>query len=117
MSTPKIANIYGGSMTVHKAPRRAGRVAALPGRPEKVEMSQVRFSAGDVRLLVGFLLLLITGLGWFVNKTAETVVTKLQLTMATTYVAKDEFRQSESTMNDRLKEIHDDLARQQQVKK
>lgn len=79
--------------------------------PEKVEMSLVRFSAADIRMLLGIVVILVTGMGWFVKSTVQAGVDRLSLTMATTYVSKEEAKQQTDAINQRLQDVHDSVSR------
>jgi len=92
-------------MTVRKANKARG------GPPQKVEASLVRFSTADLRMMAGVLILMLSGGLYLINQAVDKAVTKLQLTMAQTYVSKEEFHASATAINQRLTDVHDDVSK------
>lgn len=100
-------------MVVHRA-KKSGE------RADRVDMAQVRFTAADIRMMLGFVVVLSALNAWFVRSSCERVGDKLQIAMQTTYVTKEDFKSSAQVINQRLTEVHDDVSRlatEQQVKK
>jgi hypothetical protein len=62
-------------------------------------------------MLLGVLVIFSTGMAWFVRSSIDAGVTKLQLAMSQTYTSKEEFRAHAASVQQKLEDIHADIAK------